>query len=101
MKRTSLMLWLPFTIFSWATATAQVDDLPEGFTKTGFIQNIKYDEKQILVNYITDNTVEAEVIQLDGTTSYLNSKKTPITINDLRSNNEIIIVGDKFKERKL
>lgn len=78
---------------------AQQDDIGQTSTIRGFVQNIDYDKKLLLVNYIDGSSIEMEVIQLEGTV-FLNEKKAAISINDIKSNDEVVIIEDRFKERK-
>lgn len=97
MKTKLLLLLICFSVSS--LTIAQQDDMAEHYTKIGYVEKIDYDLKLVSVNYIVKDTLESELIKIDEAI-FLNEKKKPITINDIKFSDQVKIVGDKFPERK-
>lgn len=82
---------------AYVHSVAQVDDMAEHFTKTGYVEKIDYEKKLIAINYVVNNTIENELIKIDNAI-FIDEKKKPITIDDIKFSDKVTIVGDKFPE---
>ncbi|MFT3796219.1 M48 family metalloprotease [Flavobacterium sp.] len=96
-----------FPFFALAQA-----DIPVNFSKRGFVQNIDYEQKLILVNFVPDEEgkkkdkkkeivyeINSETLELKDP-QVTNENKDKLTINDLKSSDEILVEGEYFREAK-
>ena len=101
MKKIISNLAVLFLLISPVIALAQVHDIPQIFSgKKGYIQNIDYERKELLVNFILDKEKEIskELILIIDKTQFLDGNKMPLTFKDVKSNDQIILDGQYYKE---
>ncbi|HMI08366.1 MAG TPA: M48 family metalloprotease [Flavobacterium sp.] len=80
-------------------------DIPVKFIKRGFAQNIDYEQKLILVNFapdpddkkVTNYEITSETLELKDP-QITNENNDKLTIKDLKSSEEILIEGQRFRE---
>jgi|GEM_PF-5328083 len=79
-------------------------DVPVNFTKRGFVQNIDYEQKLILVNFVPDPDdknavyqIESEALEL-ADPQIVNTDIDNPTIKDLKSSDEILVEGEHFRK---
>jgi len=86
-------------LFTLASLSAQVKDIGETFTKRGFVQNINYADKLLLVNFVEDRKITREVLYFKDT-QITDGKKKTYSFQDIRSNDEILVTGERYKVEK-
>lgn len=95
MKKYTSFLLLLFSII----VHSQAYDIPQKFeAKRGFVQNIDYENNELLVNFVADKQITKELIRIIASTQFSTTNKTLLTFKDIQSNDEIIIDGQYYKE---
>jgi hypothetical protein len=99
--KNSLSLFLTLSILFFSTiCKSQVNEIGHYFESTGFIQDIDYDRKELIVNFPTPQGIFGELVLLtDPKTNALCKGIT--NVNLLRSGMEIKITGDKLPKQDL
>ncbi|MEO6286685.1 MAG: M48 family metalloprotease [Dyadobacter sp.] len=99
--RNFLSLFLTLSILSLSTiCKSQVNEIGHYFESTGFIQDIDYERKELIVNFPTPQGIFEETVLLtDPKTNALCKGIT--NVNVLRSGMEVKIIGDKLPKRNL
>jgi len=99
MKKYIPVLHIIFLFFGVITVSAQQKDIGQSFQKNGFIQNIDYAAKIMILNFIEKTAIVSEVIYLPNT-QYTNENKEVLKISDLKYNDEIILLGERYNVDK-
>jgi Zn-dependent protease with chaperone function len=95
MKKDVLKILVSFLLMVPLKISAQVKDIGQSFKNHGYIQNINYDEKVMLVNFITDKEILTEVVMIKNT-RFSNSNNDSLVFTDLKYNDEINVEGERF-----
>lgn len=95
MKQYISKIILTFSFLSSVMANAQVKDIGQTFKNRGFIQNISYAENVMQVNFIADKEILTEVVLIKNT-RFINSNNDSLTFNDLKTNDEVFVDGERF-----
>lgn len=86
-------------------AVGQVKDLPISFTKRGYVLGVDLDQKMIQIDFFSndknlgvEDVLRSQVFTLSNC-EIINNKKKKITLNDLRSSDEIVVTGQWFQDQ--
>jgi beta-barrel assembly-enhancing protease len=99
MKKSISNIILTFLLLSPVMVKAQAKDIGQTFKNRGFIQYINYAEKVMLVNFIADKEILSEVVLIKNT-RFVSSNNDSLTFNDLKTNDEIVVDGERFNVDK-
>ena len=77
-------------------------DIGRNFSTKGFIQNIDYEEKAMVVNFPDkeNNQILSEFVKLDHSSFLGKKNKDSLGITGIRCNDEILLEGQRFTEDK-
>lgn len=95
MKKLFSLLSLGISLCLAPAAFCQVKDIGQSFKKRGFIQNIDYAEKVMLVNFIDANEIVNEVMMVKNT-QFSRETKDKLLFTDLKQSDEIWVEGEQF-----
>ncbi len=92
---TKLKLTVLFIILFTATTSAQVKDIGQSFTKRGYILDINYQSKLMIINFIVDKSISAELLSYNDKSVVIKNKTTG-SFDNLTSGIYVEVQGEYF-----
>lgn len=100
MRSVSKIMCSGLLVLFCQAAMAQVKDIGQTFTKRGYIQNIDYAQKVVLVNFIEEAEIVTEVLFIKDNSQFVNREKGPAEFKDIKCSDEVIVEGERFNVDK-
>ena len=76
------------------------NDIPIIFAKQGHVQTIDYASNRLLINFVEEKMISKDKVYITDKTLITNADKKSISINDIKSNDEVMITGKFYPEAK-
>jgi predicted Zn-dependent protease len=87
-----------FLLASYSLTFAQVKSIGIVFSKRGYIEKMTPQKSKILMEYIMDNEIQQEILNVNSKVVITNAKGNVVPLETLKSGMSLMVDGESFKK---